>query len=99
MNKVLQSPKRADKGKPEMLRWANFDVKTMKFIQRREGGGKVATGAKGRGKGRGVGFYEIDSMTLEEAVKAGGIYLSVAKGMARQVEKISKELKRLGLIP
>lgn len=99
MNKVIHSHTRVDAGKPETLRWANFDIPTMEFIQVREGGGKTGTGKKGRGQGRGVGFVKISAMTLEQAVTSGGVYLRIAQDMAAQITKVSKELKRLGLIP
>ena len=99
MNKVIHSATRVEAGKPETLRWADFDVRTMEFIQIREGGGKTGTGKKGRGQGKGVGFYKVGAMSLEEAVNAGGVYLDIARAMANQILKVSRELRRLGLIP
>jgi hypothetical protein len=87
LNKVIYSANRASKGKPASLRWADFDVRTMEFVQVREGGGDKS------------GFHKISAMSLEDAVNAGGVYLGIAQGMAKQIVKVSKELKRLGLIP
>lgn len=81
------------------LVWADYDPRRMEFVQVREGGGKTGTGMKGRGQGRGVGFPKIGSMTLEDAVKAGGKHLDVARDIAKRIVKVSKEFKRLGLIP
>lgn len=86
MNKVLYSAGRVDKGKPASLKWAHFDVRTMEFVQVREGGG------------RGSGFRKISAMTLEDAVAQDG-YLTVAKEIGVQLEKAVKEFKRLGLMP
>lgn len=81
------------------LDWADYDLKTMEFIQVREGGGKTGTGKKGRGQGRGVGFPKIDSMTLAEAVAKGGVHLEVAQDIADRVMQVYKEFKRVGLMP
>lgn len=81
------------------LEWVDYDLREMEFIQVREGGGKIGTGKKGRGQGRGVGFPKIDSMTLEEAVKAGGHHLTVAQEIAKRLVEVTNEFKRLGLMP
>ena len=81
------------------LVWADYDPKTMEFIQVREGGGKTGIGKKGRGQGRGVGFPKVASMTLAEAVASGGKHLEVAQDIANRVLQVYKEFKRVGLIP
>lgn len=86
MNKILYSAGRVSKGKPANLKWADFDVKTMEFVQTREGGGDKS------------GFRKISAMTLEDAVAQGGAYLTVAKEIGVQLQKAVKEFKRLGLL-
>lgn len=81
------------------LVYVDYDPKSMEFIQVREGGGKTGSGEKGRGQGRGVGFPKVDSMTLEEAVQAGGVHKKVAVDIAKRVELLSAEFRRVGLIP
>lgn len=81
------------------LDWVDYDLKSMEFIQVREGGGKTGTGKKGRGQGRGVGFPKVDSMTLEEAVAKGGKHLEVAQDIANRVFQVYQEFKRVGLMP
>lgn len=80
------------------LVWVDYDPKTMEFIQVREGGGKTTGGGKGRGQGRGLGFPKIGSMTLEEAVNAGGKELAVARSLAQRVAMVYAEFKRVGLV-
>lgn len=87
MNKVLFSKGRVDKGKPANLQWADFDVKTMEFVQTREGGGDKS------------GFHKISAMSLETAIANGGAYLKVAQEIGVQLQKAVKEFQRLGLIP
>lgn len=87
MNKVTYSAGRVSKGKPANLKWADFDVRTMEFVQVREGGG------------RGSGFHKVSAMTLEDAIAQGGAYLAVAKEIGVQLQKAVKEFKRLGLMP
>lgn len=86
-NRVIYSAGRAKHGKPAMLQWVNFNVRTMEFVQTREGGGDKS------------GFHKISSMTLEDAVAQGGDYLRIAKDIAVQLELATKEFKRLGLMP
>lgn len=74
-----------------------FDIEAEEFIQIREGGGKIATGKKGRGQGRGVGWAKIGSVPLDQAISTG--YRPLAVNLAKQIDKVSKELKRLGLLP
>lgn len=74
-----------------------FDIDAEEFIQIREGGGKIATGKKGRGQGKGVGWVKIDSIPLDKAISTG--YRPLARHLADQVVKVSRELKKLGLIP
>lgn len=81
------------------LLWADYDPKTMEFIQVREGGGKTGTGMKGRGQGKGIGFPKIASMTLEDAIRAGGTAQKVAQDVAQRLIEVSREFRRLGLIP
>lgn len=73
-----------------------FDIEADEFIQIREGGGKIATGKKGRGQGRGVGWSKIGSIPLDQAISTG--YRPLALNLANQIAKVSKELKRLGLL-
>lgn len=86
MNKVITSSARVAKGKPQSLRWADFDVKTMEFVQTREGGG------------RGSGFRKVSALSLEDAVAQGGVYEDIARDIGVQLVKAVKEFKRLGLI-
>lgn len=89
--KVIYSAKRPNRP---------FDIYATEFIQIREGGGKTGTGKKGRGQGRGVGWVKIPelSMSVEQAIAAGGEYSLLAQEMANQIDKIHKKMKRLGLI-
>lgn len=86
MNKVLFSKGRVSKGKPATLKWADFDVKTMEFVQTREGGGDKS------------GFHKISALTLEDAIQDGA-YLVIAKDIGKQLQNVVKEFKRLGLMP
>ena len=74
-----------------------FDIDANEFIQIREGGGKIATGKKGRGQGKGVGWVKIASVPLDRAISTG--YRPLALDLAKQILKVSKELKKLGLVP
>lgn len=104
MNRVLRSHKRADKGKPEIVRFNHArlpEIEEMDILQIREGGGKqVGTGGgpgSGKGSARGIGFRKVGGMTLEEIMNDPE-YDSILEDLKAQYLRQLKGLIRIGFI-
>lgn len=100
MNKIFLSKKRAEKGKGQELEWPSFSLSDAHLLQVREGGGKKGgTGAKGRGKAPGSGFYTVESecLTLSQMIERRE-YDNVLAGMKQQLLRVIKESLEIGFI-
>ena len=104
MNRVVRSHKRADKGKPEIVRFNHGrlpEMEELEVLQIREGGGKQpgTGGGPGSGKGsaRGIGFRKVGGMTLEEMMEDPE-YDSILEDLKAQYLRQLRGLIRVGFI-
>jgi len=104
LNRILESNKRAEKGRPSYLIFHEIDLKNAYFVQVREGGGKIAgTGKTGKGAGRGKtggsGFHivEEECLTLLQAMQDPE-YSEVIEGFRTQLIKLVRDALEVGFI-
>ena len=99
-NKVLVSNKRAEKGKASEFEYPDVNLSTAFLLQVREGGGKKAgSGAKGRGKAPGSGFFLIpaESLTLSQMM-ADSEYSALLRQMKDRLIDLVKKSVEIGFI-
>ena len=101
LNRAVKSIRRADKGKPEIVRFDSGrlpELEEMIILQVREGGGKKpGTGKKYRGSTKGSGFHLVEGYTLKEILDKEE-YRDIIQSMKEQYLRLLRGFLALGLI-